>query len=212
MPHPSDLVRALAKRLQKDVVDKTLENTQQQRTARNPAPEGGYEWVEGGTAKENLDEEYIAEFTADQLSKARLKERAAGIDPLEAKAAKVDEPREKMYQLQQFIDDAYGQPAMATRNQKGFTEADAITRGTGTIGTSGHIDPFDGPSYTIRTRLDDIEGAAENVAYPKLIEEFQELTGRAPTPEEINNRPLMERIIESVKGPDKAAHPDDIPF
>jgi|TARA_R110001583_G_scaffold972_1_gene8365 hypothetical protein len=44
------------------------------------------------------------------------------------------------------------------------------------------------------------------------IEEFEQLVGRSPTPDEINNRPLMERIVQSIKGPRKTPTEDDIPF
>lgn len=147
------------------------------------------------------------------VQRARQQARdVQGVDPLAAKAAKVDEPRQKVFQLQQFIDDAYGVEGMATRNQKGFNSADAITRGTGTTAVTRHGDPFGGPNYSQKTVLDDIEGAAPNTAYPKLIEEFQALFGRPPTPDEMNNRPLMERLVGSMRGPNKAATPDDIPF
>ena len=158
--------------------------------------------------------------TLDDLNSAELGVRQArqqarevqGVDPLTTKAANIDEPRQKVYQLQQFEDDAYGQEGMVLKDQKGFNREDAITRGTGSEVTTTRSDPFGGPDYTQKTILDDIEGAAPNTAYPKLIEEFEQLVGRSPTPDEINNRPLMERIVQSIKGPRKTPTEDDIPF
>ncbi len=124
---------------------------------------------------------------AQAVTSSRAAANAAqGTDPLAARAALVDEPRQKVYQLQQFIDDAYGQVGMATRNQKGFNEADAITRGSGTTAVTQHSDPFGGPDYSIETILDDIEGAAR-------------VTPRAD-PSMVAQQRLFDELVAAVQG------------
>ena len=93
MAHPRQLIEALMKRL----LDAKKVNTRQQRTARNPAPEGGYENVEGGIARENLNEVLEADFTADKLRQARQEVRGAqGRDPLEQPVGDTIVPGEMM--------------------------------------------------------------------------------------------------------------------
>ena len=138
-----------------------------------------------------------------------------GIDPLAAKPNQG--PVQQPYQVQQFIDDDYGQVGVVGKRQKGFTPEDAMTRATGSEVTSSgvtshHMDPYYGPNYTKKTVLDDIEGANKLAGNPKLIERFEKVTGRKPTRQEANDERLLIRIIESIEGPRKSALDDDIPF
>ena len=101
-----------------------------------------------------------AEFPTDDYHVRRARQQAQevqGVDPLAAKPNQG--PSVAPYQVLQFIDDAYGQPAAATKMQRAFTERDAVQRATGATVKTTHRDPFRGPEYTQETVLDDIEGA-----------------------------------------------------
>jgi len=216
MAHPRQLIEALMKRL----LDAKKVNTRQQRTARNPAPEGGYENVEGGIARENLNEVLEADFTADKLRQARQEVRGAqGRDPLE-------QPVESG--LSRYLPEENIHEPMMPRTRDGSPRTRDRTRL-----------PDSESNWDRRLRIADEEKTkrmrkgthrdtkADNLRvmeddFISAQKEFERLAGRPPSGEEMKDIGTLEKLVDLLKDasgsgkkvsrPTLADDIDDIPF